>query len=60
MSARLCRAVLDFDDSDMIREVAAYWYEELLHSEVGRALHDAVLQAALPKGAAAVGGKGVD
>ena len=50
--------VLDFDDPDMIREVALYWYDELLSSEVGCSLHDAVLHAALPKGAVAVRGDG--
>ena len=31
--------LLGFDDPEMIREVAAYWYDELLVSEVGRSLH---------------------
>ena len=47
--------LLGFDDPEMVREVAAYWYDELLVSEVGRALHQGVLDAALPRGAVAVG-----
>ncbi len=47
--------LLGFDDPEMVREVAAYWYDELLVSEVGRALHQGVLEAALPRGAVAVG-----
>ena len=47
--------LLGFDDPEMIREVAAYWYDELLVSEVGRALHQGVLSAALPRGAVAAG-----
>ena len=49
--------LLGFDDPEMIREVAAYWYDELLSTEVGRSLHQAVLGAALPRGAVAVGAK---
>ena len=46
--------LLGFDDPEMVREVAAYWYDELLVSEVGRALHQGVLGAPLPRGAVAV------
>ena len=47
-------AVLDFDDPDMIREVAAYWYDELLTSHVGLSLHRRLFQAPLPAGAVPV------
>jgi DNA-binding transcriptional LysR family regulator len=47
--------LLGFDDPEMIREVAAYWYDELLVSEVGRALLQGLLDAALPHGAVAIG-----
>jgi DNA-binding transcriptional LysR family regulator len=47
--------LLGFDDPEMIREVAAYWYDELLVSEVGRAMHQGLLDAALPRGAVAIG-----
>lgn len=48
-------SLLGFDDPEMIREVAAYWYDELLISEVGRSLHQGVMHAPLPRGAVAVG-----
>ena len=35
----------------MIRDVAVYWHDVLLMSEVGRTLQQTVLQAPLPKGA---------
>jgi DNA-binding transcriptional LysR family regulator len=43
-------AVLDVADSDLVREIAAYWYPALTITDVGRSLHDIVLGAALPKG----------
>lgn len=48
--------VLDLDDPDMVREVAAYWYEVLVTTGVGEALLRAVQQAAPPRGGVAVGG----
>lgn len=43
--------VLELDDPEMFREVAVYWSDAVLSTEVGRSLHKAVLQAPLPKGA---------
>ena len=42
--------VLDVEGRNMVRDVAAYWYDVLLDTEVGRALHDAVLATPLPAG----------
>ncbi|MGD9525218.1 LysR family transcriptional regulator [Pseudonocardia sp.] len=42
--------VLEIDDARLGREVAAYWYDVLLATRVGRTLHAAVL-AAMPPGA---------
>ena len=38
-------------DPDLRRGVAAYWYDVLLGTELGRALHAEVLGAAPPEGA---------
>lgn len=46
--------VLDIDDPDMIREVAAYWYDVLVTTGVGTMLHAAVLEAPTPQGAVPV------
>lgn len=47
-------AVLDIDDPDMVREVAAYWFDVLVSTVVGEALHRAVLEAPVPPGATAI------
>jgi DNA-binding transcriptional LysR family regulator len=47
--------VLEIDDPDMIREVAAYWYDVLLSTPVGKALHRVVLEVPTPPGAEPVG-----
>ena len=47
-------AVLDIDDPDAVREVAAYWYDVLVTTGVGKALHRTVLDAPVPKGAEAL------
>lgn len=49
-------AVLDVDDPDLVREVAAYWYDVLVTTGVGKLLHTAVLEAEVPPGAVAVTG----
>jgi DNA-binding transcriptional LysR family regulator len=46
---------LNLDDPELIRDVAVYWHDVLLMSEVGRTLQQTVLQAPLPKGAIAAG-----
>jgi DNA-binding transcriptional LysR family regulator len=46
--------VLDIDDPDMVREVAAYWYDVLVTTGIGTALLEAVLESPLPRGAVAV------
>lgn len=46
--------VRDIDGPDMVREVAAYWYEVLLVTGVGQALRRAVLAAPVPRGATEV------
>jgi len=46
---------LNLDDPEMIRDVAVYWHDVLLMSEVGHTLQQTVLQAPLPKGAIAAG-----
>jgi DNA-binding transcriptional LysR family regulator len=46
---------LDVDDPEMVRDVAVYWHDVLLMSEVGHTLQQTVLQAPLPKGAIAAG-----
>jgi DNA-binding transcriptional LysR family regulator len=50
--------VLDIDDADAVREVAAYWYDVLVSTGVGTALHRTVLDAPVPKGAEAIPGVG--
>jgi DNA-binding transcriptional LysR family regulator len=47
-------AVLDIDDPGAVREVAAYWYDVLVTTGVGTALHRTVLEAPVPKGAEAI------
>jgi DNA-binding transcriptional LysR family regulator len=42
-------------DLDPVRRVAAYWYEMLLATDLGRALHREVLTASPPPGALAPG-----
>jgi len=49
-------AVLDVDDPDAVREVAAYWYDVLVTTGVGKALHRTVLDAPVPKGAESIPG----
>jgi hypothetical protein len=44
-------AVLDLDDPEPCRAVAAYWSDVLLDTDTGRRLHRAVLEAPLPMGA---------
>ena len=46
---------LNVDDPEMVRDVAVYWHDVLLMSEVGQTLQQTVLQAPLPKGAIAAG-----
>lgn len=46
--------VLDIDDPDAVRDVAAYWYDVLVTTGVGAALHRTVLEAPVPDGAEAV------
>jgi DNA-binding transcriptional LysR family regulator len=47
--------VLDIADPEMISEVAVYWYDALLATELGQTLHRMLLDAPLPKGAVALG-----
>jgi DNA-binding transcriptional LysR family regulator len=49
--------VLDIDDPHMIREVAAYWYEVLVTTGVGKALLRTVHDAPPPTGAVASPGQ---
>ena len=42
--------ILDID-GDLVRDVAAYWYDVLLDTRIGRRLYRAVLDAPLPPGA---------
>ena len=51
-------AVLEIADGSLEREVAAYWYDVLLGTRVGRRLHAALLDAPIPPGAVAVGSVG--
>ena len=51
-------AVADIDDPGAVREVAAYWYDVLVTTGVGTALHRTVLDAPVPKGAEAVPARG--
>jgi DNA-binding transcriptional LysR family regulator len=44
-------AVLDLDEPDHLRAVAAYWNDALLDTDTGRRLHRAVVDAPLPVGA---------
>ncbi|QJY48912.1 LysR family transcriptional regulator [Pseudonocardia broussonetiae] len=44
----------DVTAPDFVREVAAYWFEVLVSTDVGRALLQTVLDAPLPRGADAV------
>ncbi|MET0865363.1 MAG: LysR family transcriptional regulator [Nakamurella sp.] len=46
--------VCDLDDPGMHHLVAAYWYDVLLSTEVGRALQETVIKAPLPLGATGV------
>jgi DNA-binding transcriptional LysR family regulator len=51
---------LELDDGadgagDLVRDVAAYWYDVLVSTPVGKALHGAVLAAPVPAGALAPG-----
>jgi DNA-binding transcriptional LysR family regulator len=46
--------VRDIDDPDMVREVAAYWYDVLVTTGVGTTLHRTVLDAPVPRGATAI------
>lgn len=50
-------AVLEIDDPDMVREVAAYWYEVLVSTPVGEALHRTVLDVPVPPGATPPAGR---
>jgi DNA-binding transcriptional LysR family regulator len=43
--------VLDLDDPPVYLEVAAYWSDMLLATEIGRTLHGVLLEARLPPGA---------
>ena len=47
--------LVDVDDPDLVREVAAYWDRALGLTEAGRALHSTVVRAAAPAGAVGVG-----
>lgn len=47
--------LVDVDDPDLVREVAAYWDRSLGLTEAGRALHATVMAAAPPPGAVEVG-----
>ena len=49
---------VDLEGADLNREVAVYWYDELLTTDVGRALHRSVLEAPLPTGALPAAGEG--
>jgi hypothetical protein len=42
--------VLDIDDSALVREVAAYWYDVLTTGGIGMELHRAVVTASPPPG----------
>jgi DNA-binding transcriptional LysR family regulator len=44
-------AVLDIGEPGIVREVAAYWYEVLVTTEVGTLLHRTVLETPIPPGA---------
>jgi len=46
--------LLGIDDPALVREVGVYWYDVLLTTEVGRALHETVLKSPLPPGAVGV------
>ncbi|MCW2721579.1 MAG: transcriptional regulator, LysR family [Pseudonocardia sp.] len=50
-------ATLDIDDPDMVREVAAYWYDVLVTTGVGAALQRTVLQAPVPRGGTRIGAR---
>jgi DNA-binding transcriptional LysR family regulator len=50
--------IVDIGDPEMFREVAAYWYDELLSSEVGKSLLRSVIQAQVPRGAGRIGQDG--
>jgi DNA-binding transcriptional LysR family regulator len=49
--------LLDIDDPDLVREVAAYWYDVLTSTPVGAALLRTVLEAPIPAGATAPVGR---
>ena len=44
-------AVLELDEPDSPRAVAAYWNDVLLDTDTGRRLHRAVVDAPVPAGA---------
>ncbi len=48
-------SVLDIDGPDMVREVAAYWYDVLVTTGVGTLLHRTVLESPVPRGGTAIG-----
>ena len=50
--------VIDIDDPEMFREVAVYWYDESLSSDVGKSLLHSVISAEPPPGATRVGHDG--
>ena len=43
--------VLDIDEPDLVREVAAYWYDVLASTGVGGALLHTLCRAPVPRGA---------
>jgi DNA-binding transcriptional LysR family regulator len=47
--------VLELDDPEPFRTVAAYWNDVLLDTDAGRRLHRAVLEAPVPEGAEQLG-----
>jgi DNA-binding transcriptional LysR family regulator len=46
-------AILEIDDPELVRDVAAYWTDVLLDTRIGKRLHDAVLGAPVPAGGCA-------
>src|SRR6478752_5466181 len=50
--------VMDIDDPEMFREVAVYWYDELLSYDVGQSLLRSVIQAQPPPGGSRIGQDG--
>jgi DNA-binding transcriptional LysR family regulator len=47
--------VLDIADPEMVSEVAVYWYDALLATDLGQTLHQMLVEAPLPEGAVALG-----